>query len=201
MIKSRTRLLSVLTLTAAFALMGSVAEADPGVGVNLGRIEINDRLAPGGSYNLPVLGVLNTGSDPGDYEVVITYLGDQSQKRPPAGWFSFQPQRFYLEAKQAESVNIRLTLPTGADPGDYFAFIEAHPLNESQGVRISIAAATKLSFTVKPSNWFEAQRVQINRYIDDNEPWSYVIPGAALTALLLLTLRRFFRVRLRLERR
>jgi hypothetical protein len=106
-----------------------------------------------------------------------------------------------LEAKQAESVNIRLTLPTGADPGDYFAFIEAHPMNESQGVRISIAAATKLSFTVKPSNWFQAQRVQLNRYIDDNEPWSYVIPGAALIALLLLTLRRFFRVRLRLERR
>jgi hypothetical protein len=201
MIKGRTGLLSILVLALASTLMGSVAEADPGVGVNLGRIEINDRLAPGGSYNLPALGVLNTGSDPGDYEVVITYLGDQAQKRPPAGWFSLQPQRFYLEAKQAESVNIRLTLPTGADPGDYFAYIEAHPINESQGVRISIAAATKLSFTVKPSNWFDAQRVQLNRYIDDNQPWSYLIPGAALAALLLLTLRRFFRLRLQLERR
>ncbi len=201
MMIGRTRLLSALLLVATLTLISSAAEADPGVGVNLGRIEVNDRLAPGGSYNLPVLGVLNTGGDPGDYEVVITYLGDQSQKRPPPGWFSFQPQRFYLEAKQAESVNIRLTLPTGADPGDYFAFIEAHPVNESQGVRISIAAATKLSFTVKPSNWFEAQRVQLNRYIDENEPWSYVIPGAALGALLLVTLRRFFRVRLQLERR
>jgi hypothetical protein len=195
------KLIIALALVAALCRPSATTQAGPGVGVNLGRIEISDRLAPGGSYNLPVLGVLNTGSDPGDYEVVITYIGNQAEKRPPDSWFGFQPQRFRLEPKQMEGVKIRLTLPTGADPGNYFALIEAHPVAEGEGVQIGVAAATRLSFTVKPSNWFEAQRVQVNRYIDESQPWSYLLPGTALALALLYTMRRFLRINLEVRRR
>jgi hypothetical protein len=188
-------------LVLAGLLAPAAVHADPGVGVNLGRIQIDDRLAPGGGYSLPTLGVTNTGDEPGDYEVVISYVHDQKELRPPAGWVDFQPREFFLEPGQTQNVRIRLTLPTGADPGDYFAFLEAHPVAKGNGVSVGVAAATRLSFTVKPANWFEAQRVLLNRFIDDNEPWSFVVPGAILVLLLLLLVRKFFRIGLRVERR
>ena len=195
------RFCGVLLLAAALALTAGGANADPGVGINLGRIEITDRLSPGGAYDLPTLGVINTGNERGDYEVVISYLHDQPQARPPGGWFEFRPQQFSLDAGQTQNVGIRLTLPTGADPGDYFAFIEVHPVADGEGVRVGIAAATRLSFAVKPANWFEEQRVRLNRFLDENEPWSYIVPASILFALLLFLMRRYFRIRLHVERR
>jgi hypothetical protein len=115
------RPLLVSLLAAALALLPGMSHADRGVGVNLGRIEIDDRLLPGGAYNLPTLGVINTGDEPGEYEVVITHQQDQREERPPEGWFSFQPQRFFLAAGRTQNVRIRLTLPAGAKPCDYFA--------------------------------------------------------------------------------
>ena len=196
----------ILVLAGLAILTGLIANArisyaERGVGVNLGQIKIEDRLSPGGGYSLPALGVINTGDKYGDYEVVITYLEGQKESRPPEAWFNFNPNRFSLAAGDGQTVEIRLELPTGADPGDYFAFVEAHPLAENSGPSIGLAAATKLSFSVKPSNWFEVQAIRFNRYIDDSQPWSYVIPFAILVVLLLLLARRFFRVGLRVERR
>jgi hypothetical protein len=195
------RLLLGVLLAAVLGLRPATIEADRGVGVNLGRIDIEDRLSPGGGYNLPTLGVINTGDEAGEYEVVITYQHDQRQERPSQDWFAFQPQRFLLEAGRTQNVRILLTVPTGADAGDYFAFIEAHPAAEESGVSVGVAAATKLTFTVKPSGWLQAQQVRLNRWIDDSQPWSYLIPGAILLVGALLTLRRFFRIGLRIERR
>lgn len=190
-----------LALVAALLAISSSAHADVGVGVNLGSIDIDDRLAPGGRYSLPTLGVINTGDEPGDYEVVISYLADQDEKRPPEDWFEFQPQRFFLEAGDSQQVNIRITLPNGAEPADYFALIEAHPVSTQEGVTIGVAAATKLSFTVKPSSQFAAWRLNVAHFFEDGTPWSYVIPSSLLALLLLYLLRRYFRLRLRVERR
>jgi len=190
-----------LALLVALLATGSSARADVGVGVNLGRIEIDDDLSPGGRYRLPTLGVINTGDEPGDYEVVISYLADQEERRPPEDWFEFDPQRFFLEAGETQAVNIRISLPTGARPDDYFALIEAHPVSTEEGVTIGVAAATKLTFTVKPSSQFSAWLLQIRYFFDDSSPWSYVIPSSLAALLLLYLLRRFFRLRLRIERR
>lgn len=192
---------SALILIVALMAAASSARADTGVGVNLGKIEIDDRLAPGERYRLPTLGVINTGDEPGDYEVVISYLADQKEKRPPEDWFEFQPQRFFLEAGESQAVAIRITLPTGADPGDYFALIEAHPVSTQEGVTIGVAAATKLYFTVKPSNVLSAWLLRVRYFFDDNGPWSYIIPSSLGALLLLYLLRRYFRVRLQIERR
>ena len=190
-----------LALAAVAALLAGTTNADVGVGVNLGSIDIDDRLSPGGRYRLPTLGVINTSDEPGDYEVVISYLADQDEERPPEDWFEFQPQRFFLEAGEIQEVNIRIVLPSGADPGDYFALIEAHPIAPEEGVTIGVAAATKLSFTVKPSNLFSAWLLQVRNFFDDGAPWSYVIPSSLLALLLLYLLQRYFRLRLRIERR
>lgn len=192
-----------LFVVIAVSALGEAPEsyADRGVGVTLGIIAVDERLKGGGGYNLPKLGIINTGDEPGEYEVVISYLQGQREMRPASDWFSFQPQRFFLNADEARDVNIRLTLPTGVKPGDYFAFIEAHPVAQEQGITIGAAAATKLSFTVKPSGWIEAQRTNFNRIVDENEPWSYLLPASTLGALLFYMMGRSYRLRSPLERR
>jgi ABC-type Fe3+ transport system permease subunit len=94
-----------------------------------------------------------------------------------------------------------MTLPTNVVPGRYFALIEAHRVARGEGVAVGAAAATKLTFTVKPSSWLQAQQVRLNRWIDQANPWSYLIPGALLAATVLVAIRRYFRVGLRIERR
>lgn len=197
--RKRTLRLMVLLLAAAL-LLPQTAAAERGVGVTLGRIVIEDRLAPGGGYTLPDLGVINTGDERGTYEIGISYLQDQKQLRPPRDWFHVQPRRFSLDGKQAQAVRIRMVLPTGAEPGDYFALIEARMVAEEEGgVAIGAGAATVLSFSVKPSSWWQAQRVRLERYLEEGEPWTYALPAALLLALLLFALARSFR--LRIERR
>ena len=191
-----------LALAAALLAPASGVRADVGVGVNLGKIDIDDKLAPGGRYNLPSLGVINTGDEPGDYEVVISYMGDQDEARPPADWFEFEPQRFFLEAGGSQLVEIRIVLPSGAGPDDYFALIEAHPVpDDEEGVNISVAAATKLTFTVRPSNLLAAWILQAQNFIEDGEPWTYVIPASLVLLLVVYLLRRNFRFRFGVERR
>ena len=197
-----TRPYATLLITVAVLLMPAMAaQADRGVGVSLGRIEIVDVLSPGAGYKLPALGVLNTGDEPGDYEVAITYRADQPEKRPRDSWFELQPRQFHLNAGESRSVDVHLTLPTGADPGDYFAYIEARPITEGEGVRVGVAAATRVTFTVKPSSWLQAQRLRINRWIDESEPWSFIVPGSILGGLLFMTLQRHVRFRSPIERR
>jgi len=193
----RAFLLAVL----AAAFLPSGLAADPGVGVSLGGIEIADKLKPGGGYTLPSLGVLNTGDEPGDYEVRISYTEGERRLRPPAAWFELEPQRFSLAPGQAQSVRIRMVLPTGAAAGDYAALVEARPRTEGSGVRLAVAAATRLSFSVTPSSWLEAQRVRLNRWLDESEPWSYILPASGLGGLLVLFLLRSVRLIIRVERR
>ena len=56
-----------------FGISSGPLYADRGVGVTLGSISIDERLAKGGGYSLPTLGVINTGDEAGEYEVVISY--------------------------------------------------------------------------------------------------------------------------------
>ena len=189
-------LLSVLAAMPA-VISATAASAGVGVGVNVARIAVADLLKPGGGYTLPSVGVINTGDQSGDYEVYVTYLHDQPQRRPPGDWFDLQPQRFFLEPNQTQRVAIRLDLPSGAEPGDYFAFLEARPVTETSGVSIGVAAATKLSFTVQPSSWLAAQRLHVSRFLRDLEPWSYLIEGLILAGALAYAVRRYSPVRVR----
>jgi hypothetical protein len=187
-------------LVGSVFFTGEAAHADRGVGVNLGRIDINDRLRPGGVYSLPILGVSNTGTEAAAYEVVISAVQGQGQMLPPQAWFNLEPQRFRLEPGSAQSVRMKLNLPAKARAGDYFGLIEAHLTNED-GASIGAAAATELAFTVKPSNWLAAQQIRLNRQIDELQPWSYLVPLTVLITFIGLALRRNFRIGIRFERR
>ena len=142
-----------LVLFGGWVTAPQEGHADRGVGVSAGNIIVHDRLAPGRTYNLPSISVINTGDEPGPYEVVVSYLEGQKERRIPEEWVRFDPQSFFLEAEQSQPVAITVTIPLRARPGDYFAFIEAHPVIEAAGATVSVAAATRLFFTVRPQTW------------------------------------------------
>ena len=79
---------SIIILLATIMITPQVF-ARIGVGVNLGKIEIDEPIKPGGIYNFPNIGVINTGDEAGDYEVAVTYHQDQPELRPSQEWFSF----------------------------------------------------------------------------------------------------------------
>jgi hypothetical protein len=175
-------------------VLGQTTAAGPGVGVTLGSIQIDDLLDRGAGYDLPEVGVINTGDAASDYEVVIGYMEGRAELKPPDDWFSFQPQRFQLAPGQVQNVRISLNLPVRAHPGDYFALIEAHPIPEAEGVRIQAAAASTLTFTIEPSSWWEALLRRINRYLDEAQPWSLLLPLASLAGLGVYAGLRSFRL-------
>lgn len=194
----------LLTLLISVALFfPQTALAKIGVGVGLGKIQIDEKLSPGGIYKLPTLPVLNTGDEAGEYKVEITYLSDQPELRPDASWFSFTPQSFPLSAGGSQNVEVSLTIPVDARPGNYFAFLEAHPVAKGEGVTIGVAAATKLNFTVKPSGVLGAAIERARSLLENNAPVSYIIIaviGAVLAlSLLIIVGRKYLAVQIRLK--
>ncbi len=183
------RKLLAVTVLLSLSLF-AIVHADPGVGVNVGSIDVEDELTPGGGYDLPGVGVINTGDDALDYTLSVGYDEGQSALRPPEDWFGFQPSRFTLEPGAARAVSVRLTLPASARPGHYFAYLEAHPVAAANGVSVSVAAATKLSFSVKQTSWLDAQRTRLNRWLDEHQTLIFVVTGTVLLGLALWTWRR-----------
>ena len=197
----RISLVMALSLTALLAPGTALAQA--GVGVNVGNIQIDETLAPGGIYTLPSIGVINTGHDPAEYGLRITYRSEQEELQPPEDWFSFNPSQFRLEADQSQVVEVKLKLPLTAKPGDYFAFIEAFPVTTEGGggVAIGIAAATKLNFTVKPSNVFSASFLWFFHRFRDASPWSWTGVGIFGALVLGFVVYRYVPLRIQIGRR
>jgi len=183
----------ILFLTIALFLP-VVIFASVGVGVNLGKIEIDEPLKPGASYNFPSIGVLNTGDTAGEYELAVTYHQDQPQLRPEQEWFSFSPSLFNLEAGASQNVTIKLTVPMRVKPGDYFAYLEAHPIMNAEGggTTIGVAAATKAYFTIAPANIWQAIYYKTASFLTMYAPWTYVVLLIILGAVIIAILKKFF---------
>lgn len=198
-------LLTLLLLLVFVGLMSGTAAGQAGVGVNVGNIQVDEPLAPGGTYQIPSVGVINTGHDPAEYSLRIIYRHEQEELEPPEEWFAFHPDRFRLEPGLLQNVGISLRLPVTARPGDYFTFVEAYPLpteeaSEEGGVVIGIAAATKLNFTVEPSNPFSAAFLWTFHRFRDWSPWSYSVLGIVLGSIAGFLFIKVFKVRIRFER-
>lgn len=183
-------------------LISNFSFASVGVGVNLGKIKIDEPLKPGGIYNFPAIGVINTGDEPGDYELAVTYHQDQPEQRPAEEWFTFNPSQFSLGPGESQSVAIKLSLPVKAKPGDYFAYLEAHPvIKTGPGTTIGIAAATKTYFTVAPANIWQAIIWRISSFFMVNAPWSYIILIIIIGAILITVFRRYFSFQIGVRRK
>lgn len=182
----------LILFTAAFSVTFTVF-ASVGVGVNLGKIEIDEPLKPGGIYNLPSIGVINTGDEPGEYELEITYHQDQPEQRPAQEWFRFKPSSFRLEPGQSQNVAVQLALPVRTKPGDYFAYLEAHPvIKTGPGTSIGVAAATKTYFSVAPANIWQAITWRVSSFFGVYAPWTYIVLAIVTGAVMIAVFRRYF---------
>jgi len=182
-----------LFLVLSLILFPALALASVGVGVNLGKIEIDQPLKAGGIYNFPSLGVINTGDEAGDYELEVTYHQDQPQLRPAQEWFVFTPDQFHLEPGKSQSVAVKLSLPMKVKPGDYFAYLEAHPvIKVGPGTTIGVAAATKTYFSVVPANIWQAIYYKTSSFLAIYAPWTYVVLAVIIGAIIIAIFRKFF---------
>lgn len=187
----------------AFTLFPAVAFARIGVGVATGKIQVQDKLKPGIIYNLPPLTVINTGDVSSDYEVSMTYFEKQVQLKPPNDWFIFSPRTFHLEPRGVQVVNIKLNLPITTSPGDYFGFLEAHPIQKDTAGQtvIGIAAATKLYFTIVPANLFLAIYYKITSFWTIYSPWTNWTATAIGIIFVLILFKKFFHLEINLKQK
>lgn len=196
----KTLLLYVVSILA-LAIIPYAAFAKIGVGVGLGKIQIDEKLTPGGIYKLPSLPVLNTGDEDGEYTVTVTYLSDQKEIKPEKEWFTFTPSKFTLKAEESKPVGVTLTLPVKARPGNYFAFLEAYPIVKAEGVAIGVAAATKLNFTVRPSSIWGALVERLRSLLEQTAPISYYVLIVIAIIIVWLIVRRYFELRIDIRKK
>lgn len=169
----------------------SVILARVGVGVATGKIIIEEALKPGATYLLPNFSIINTGDEASNYAASIEYKQGIPELSPGKEWFSIEPDEFFLEPNNVQNITVKLNIPIKVTPGDYFAFIEAHPVKSSEtvGASINVAAASKLYFTVKSANIFQGIYYKTTSFFVNNAPWTYIV----LVVVLLAGLLTFFK--------
>jgi len=174
-------------------IVPNLTSANVGVGVGLGKIQIDELLKSGGIYKLPSIPVINTGDEAGDYEMEVTFQQEQTELRPDAKWFNFSPPTFHLAGGQSQIVEVSLVLPTNAAAGKYFAYLEAHPVKVgASGVSVGIAAATKLNFTVEAGTVLGAFTQRVKSVLTNYSPYSFVSIGIIALVILISAFRAFF---------
>lgn len=191
------RLRRVTSLLAACGLLvaATPALASKGAAIDVGRIDIEQALTPGGSYILPTIGVRNPGTERTRYTMVANALEDPEREAPPAEWFRFDPEELTLSPGETRPVRARIVLPTGADPGDYVALVGAQIVAGGGGAQVGAAAAARTTFRVEPASTLEAWWLKTKAFFSDHAPWSYVIPLVVFLALVASRVRRRFEFR------
>lgn len=187
------KILFFVLLSLGVFLLPCFCSSGVGVGVGIGKMKVEEDLKPGVIYELPLFIALNTGDEVGNYGVSVEYHRDQPEKMPPKDWFTFNPSTFSLEPGKAQQVEVILTLPLKAPPGDYFAFLEAHPIAEGKaGMTISVAAATKLWFTVVPASRIQALIYRLSYFFKKYSKFIWGVLIAIFVIAVILLFKRFF---------
>jgi hypothetical protein len=153
---------------------------------------VEQKLSRGGDYRLPDIGVRNPGTETTTYRMGVSHVQGQQGREAPAGWFSFDPPLLTLAPGEASPVTVKLDIPAGAHPDDYEALLQAEIAPQGEGTTVGAAAAARLTFTVKPSNFLQAWQLEAETWFKDNQPWTILVPLVALLALILWWLRRRF---------
>jgi hypothetical protein len=188
----RTTAPLVLVALVGLLLSGGVAAADRGVALDLGRLDVAQKLTPGGGYRLPPLGVRNPGDEVTSYRIVVSHVEGQEGTPIPADWVRVKPSELTLKPGRTQKVQAQLNLPTGADPGHYEGLLAAQIVTKGKGAQVGAAAAAKLTFSVEASTWLGEQWYRIRTFLSGHEPWTWLIPALLATALLGWQLRRRF---------
>jgi uncharacterized membrane protein len=142
-------------------VFASAAQASIGVGVQADPVRLATAAHPGGSYTLPSLYVVNTGSEAESVTVTVKHLSAGPGMTIPASWVHATAPSGQLQPKQQVLIPLKLSTPGNAKPGSYRSDIVVTGTDGStgqgQGVQFGAAAATDLEFTITPgpaaSSW------------------------------------------------
>jgi hypothetical protein len=189
-------------LFGVFTFSPKTASAKVGVGVNVGKIQVDEKLKAGMIYKLPPITVINTGDEPAEYGVSVAYHQEQSEIRPRTEWFMFSPIKFKLEPGKGQLVETKINLPLTVAPGNYFAYLEGHPLvvTANGNTSVGVAAAAKLYFTVVPANIFYGVYYKVISFFKVYAPWPQRAAAAIAAIGLLILFKKFFNIKINLKK-
>jgi hypothetical protein len=150
----RRLLVVVLTVPIALAVLWYLpvaSEASIGVGVQAGPVRLGSVAHPGGSYALPAVYVVDTGTQAEFVTVRIERLSRGSGLAVPPSWIQPGPG-VQLQPHRSAQIPLQLVVPDGARSGDYLSDVVATgSVTVSAGTaNLGVAAATKLEFRVGP---------------------------------------------------
>ena len=181
----------LIGLAALFA-SASAASADRGVALDLGKLEIEQALTPGGGYRLPPVGVRNPGDEVTTYRMVVGSAQGQAGAPVPEGWLHFAPGEVTLKPGKTRKVSVRLSVPTGADPGDYETLLAARIVSDGGGARVGAAAAAKVTFEVESATLLGAWWHELSTWLTETAPWTWIVPALLVALGTASQLRRRF---------
>lgn len=192
-----------VVLAAVVALSGlghgtAPVRADVGVAVDVGAIEVDQPLTPGGTYRLPSIGVRNPGSVAGTYGMRVGGLTELGTAADPR-WFRFSPAEFELESGHKDHVEVTLQLPPDAPPGDYGALLSAEVAVPGAAAGVGAGAASQLTFRIAPASPLQGMLTWLHGRWADWAPWPLVVLLAIAVGVSAHLLASRFQVRV--ERR
>src|SRR4051794_41690516 len=189
----------VLLVLAVAVVSPGGASASRGVALDIGRIDVAQKLVQGGGYTLPPIGVRNPGTEETTYRLAVSSVQGQKPQPVPAAWVRFTPDEVTLRPGEIQKVQAKLQIASGADPGDYEGLLAAQIVTKGKGAQVGAAAAARLTFTVESKTLLGLWWFDVRTFFSDNEPWTWIVPALVLFALLLWQLRSRFAFRV--ERR
>jgi hypothetical protein len=159
----------LLTLVIAPA----AADASVGVGVQAGPVRLAGTAHPGGTYALPPVYVVNTGTEPESVAIRIERISRGAGRTVPPSWIRVTAPLPRLGHGQSARVPLSLVVPAQAAPGQYFSdvVVTGSAAVTTGGANLGVAAATDLEFRIAPG--------AVAR------PW-FSVPGWVLAAVALV---------------
>jgi len=173
-------------LAIAMALASpALAAASQGVRINIGRIDVNDRLVAGRTYHLPDLEVSNPGTEAAGYLMAASTVTGQTDGPLDPAWVSFDPRTFSLDPGQSQRVAVAITIPKDTRTATYGGLLKAQIAPSGSGVSVGAAAAARITFTTSPpDSAVDALMIGIGGFLAATQPWPFVVL-LVLTALVL----------------
>jgi hypothetical protein len=129
------------------------SEASIGIGVQDGPVRLASVAQPGKSYDLPPVGVINTGTHAEAVSVHVERVSRGGGRLVPPSWVEATGPSVRLLPHHATRIPLKLTVPADAKPGVYLSdiVVVAATANPAGTANLGVAAATKLEFSVGPA--------------------------------------------------
>jgi hypothetical protein len=134
---------------------GASASADVGAGIGADPIMLPQPLLPGHGYSMPAVYVVNTGTEPSRYGLIVQRLRQSDDTSVPPEWVQFARNDFTLAPQESTRVEVKVTVPADAKAGGYASNVVVGtipPGAVAGGTALGARAATDLKFQVsKPA--------------------------------------------------